>query len=138
MNQVAPMTGQFQPAVHLLVSEFDSLTALALRIEQVQPALAELLLAELQRAELHAPFDMPADTIVMNSFIDFIDEGNGTQRTVQLVYPSDADIEASRVSILTPIGAGLIGLSAGDAIAWPDRLGRERRLHIVSVRAPVT
>lgn len=137
MNQLAPMATQFQPAVHLLVSEFESLTALALRIEHAQPALAELLLAELQRAELHAAFDMPADTIVMNSFIDFIDEGNGTQRTVQLVYPSDADIEASRVSILTPIGAGLIGLSAGDAIVWPDRLGHERRLRIVSVRAPV-
>jgi len=136
MNQLAPVATHFQPAVHLLVSEFESLTALALRIEHAQPALAELLLAELQRAELHAAFDMPADIIVMNSFIDFIDEGNGTQRTVQLVYPSDADIEASRVSILTPIGAGLIGLSAGDAILWPDRQGHERRLRIMSVRAP--
>ena len=60
MNQLAPMAAQFQPAVHLLVSEFESLTALALRIEHAQPVLAELLLAELQRAELHAPFDMPA------------------------------------------------------------------------------
>ncbi len=45
---------------------------------------AELLLAELQRAELHAPDDMPANTVVMNAFIDFVDQGNGTQRTVQL------------------------------------------------------
>lgn len=79
---------------------------------------------------------MPANTVVMNAFIDFIDEGNETQRTVQPVYPSDADIEAGRVSILTPIGAGLIGLSTGDAILWPDRRGHERRLRIMSVRAP--
>ncbi len=100
------------------------------------PALAELLLAELQRAQLHAPDDMSAHTVVMNAFIDFIDEGNGTQRTVQLAYPSDADIEAGRVSILTPIGVGLIGLSTGDAILWPDRQGHERRLRIMTVRAP--
>lgn len=136
MNHLAPVAAQGQPAVHLLISECDSLSALALRIEHTQPALAELLLAELQRAELHAPDDMPANTVVMNAFIDFIDKGNGTQRTVQLVYPSDADIEAGRVSILTPIGAGLIGLSRGDAILWPDRQGHERRLRIISVRAP--
>ncbi|MEO9132163.1 MAG: nucleoside diphosphate kinase regulator [Sphingomonas sp.] len=123
------------PAVHLIDSECEALTALALGIEHTQPGLAELLLTELERAELHPINDLPADTVAMNSVIDFVDEGNGTQRTVQLVYPPDADIETGRISILTPIGAGLIGLSTGDAIVWPDRLGHERRLRIVSVRA---
>ena len=72
----------------------------------------------------------------MGSRVEFIDEGNGIRRTVTLVFPAEANIEAGRVSILTPIGAGLIGLAAGDAIVWPDREGHERRLRIVSVRPP--
>ncbi len=72
----------------------------------------------------------------MNSRIDFIDEGTGARRTVQLVYPLDADIAAGRVSILTPIGAGLIGMTAGYSIRWPDRDGRDRLLRIVSVTPP--
>jgi regulator of nucleoside diphosphate kinase len=54
---------------------------------------------------------------------------------VKLVYPQDADIEAGRISILTPIGAGLIGLAQGDSIVWPDRDGQERILRIVRVEA---
>jgi len=52
---------------------------------------------------------------------------------VQLVYPADADIDAGKVSILTPVGAGLIGLRAGQAIAWPDRDGRARTLRVLGV-----
>ncbi|WP_296220348.1 GreA/GreB family elongation factor, partial [uncultured Sphingomonas sp.] len=55
------------------------------------------------------------------------------RRMVELVYPGDADIAQGRVSILTPIGAGLIGMRAGRSISWPDRDGRERLLRIVSV-----
>ena len=72
--------------------------------------------------------------MAMNSRIDFIDEGTGARRTVQLVYPRDA--AAGRVSILTPIGAGLIGMTAGSSIRWPDRYGHDRLLRIVSVTPP--
>ena len=42
-------------------------------------------------------------------------------------------IPAGRVSILTPIGAGLIGMVAGSSIRWPDRDGSNRLLRIVEV-----
>jgi regulator of nucleoside diphosphate kinase len=53
-----------------------------------------------------------------------------------LVYPAEADIEAGRISILTPVGAGLIGLAEGASILWPDRDGHERRLRIIAVTPP--
>ena len=95
-----------------------------------------MLLAELDRAELCEPGELPEQTVVMNARIDFIDDGNGARRTVQLVYPRDADIAAGRISILTPIGAGLIGMTAGSSIRWPDREGHDRLLRIVSVTPP--
>ena len=61
----------------------------------------------------------------------------GEDRTVTLVFPAEADIEAGKVSILTPIGTALIGLTAGQSIDWTARDGRVHRLTVESVDAPV-
>jgi regulator of nucleoside diphosphate kinase len=53
-----------------------------------------------------------------------------------LVYPKSADIEAGRISVLTPIGAALIGLSAGQAISFATPSGELRSLTVVEVRQP--
>jgi regulator of nucleoside diphosphate kinase len=50
-----------------------------------------------------------------------------------LVFPGQADIAAGKISILTPIGAALIGLSQGQSIDWKTRDGRSRQLTILSV-----
>lgn len=125
-----------RPAIHLTSSECDILSQLALSAEHKHPRSSAMLLAELDRAELCEPGELPDQTVAMNSRIDFVDEGTGTRRTVQLVYPHDADIAEGRVSILTPVGAGLIGMSAGCSIRWPDRDGHDRMLRIVSVTPP--
>lgn len=104
--------------------------------EHRHPHSSAILLAELNRAELCELGELPQQTVAMNSRIDFVDEGTGARRTVQLVYPRNADIAAGRVSILTPIGAGLIGMTAGSSIRWPDRDGHDRLLHIVRVMPP--
>ena len=58
---------------------------------------------------------------------------NGAERTLKLVYPQDADIEAGRISILSLVGAGLLGLKPGQSILWPDRTGKQRALRIIEV-----
>jgi regulator of nucleoside diphosphate kinase len=122
-----------RPAIYLIAAECEALSELALSAERRHPHASALLLSELDRAEICEPEEMPEQTVVMNSRIDFVDEGTGARRIVQLVYPQDADITEGRVSILTPIGAGLIGMRAGCSIRWPDRDGRNRPLRIVSV-----
>ena len=59
---------------------------------------------------------LPADVVTMHSTVEFEDAANETRRTVQLVYPGDADISAGHVSLLTPVDTGLIGLSVGHGI----------------------
>lgn len=122
-----------RPPIHLLEDEADKLANLAISIEQRQPEVAELLLSEIERAKIHKPGKLPPATIAMLSTVEFVDEGSGTSRTVQLVYPPDANIDEGRISILTLVGAGLIGLSEGQSILWPDRENHERRLRIVKV-----
>ncbi|WP_373045797.1 nucleoside diphosphate kinase regulator [Vulgatibacter sp.] len=96
-------------------------------------AAAEALEAELARAQVVAPEEIPADVVTMNSRVRFVDETNGSEREATLVYPQDASAAEGRISILAPIGAALIGLRAGDSIDWPMPNGRSKRLRIVEV-----
>ena len=125
-----------RPPIHLLASEADILSDLALQAEQRYPVVVAMLLAEIERAELHDQASLPDDVVTLGSTVGYWDEGSNTRRTIKIVMPALADSESGRVSVLTPVGAGLIGLSVGQLIDWPDAEGRERRLTVVSVRQP--
>lgn len=125
-----------RPPVHMIDSEADALTSLALGIEDRLPEVSTLLLDEISRANIHTAERMPADVVTMRSTVSFTDEASGAERSVQLVYPKDADISAGKISILTLIGAGLIGLREAQSIVWPDRSGHERVLRITRVTQP--
>jgi regulator of nucleoside diphosphate kinase len=94
-------------------------------------ALAERLGAELDRAVVVER--LPQGVVAPGSRVRFEDERTRTVREAVLVYPSGADASAGRVSVLAPIGAALLGLAAGDAIAWPLPDGREARIRILAV-----
>ncbi len=96
------------------------------------PEVADELLFELERAEFRPSPDLSADIVRMNSTVEF-ETDKGTRLVLQLVYPEKADIAAGRISILTPIGTALIGLSIGQTMTWVDRDGQSRQLRIVAV-----
>lgn len=126
--------GHARPPIHLLATESDMVASLALRAEHRQPVVAAMLLEEIERAELHGPDTLPDGAVTLGSEVDFIDENTNQVRTVQLVIPGDANIAYGRISILTPMGAALYGLLAGQSIDWPDLEGHERRIKILRVR----
>lgn len=123
-----------RPTIHLIDSEAETLTDLALEVEHQLPQVSALLLTEIGRARLYKASAIPAEVVTMHSTVTYRDEASGVERTVQLVYPVDADITAGRISILTPIGVGLLGLREGASIPWPDRSGRKRKLTITKVQ----
>ena len=125
-----------RPPIHLLDSESDVVGSLALQAEHRQPVVAAMLLAEIERAELHDQTSLPDNVVTLGSQVDFIDEKTHQLRTVRLVMPAEANIAIGQISILTPMGAGLYGLMAGQSIDWPDLEGRDRRLRILAVKQP--
>ncbi len=129
-------TAAKRPPVHLVDSEADAISNLAWNIRDRSPDVCVLLLEEIERARLCKRSALPADVVTMFSQVDYVDERSGAERRVELVYPSQADALLGRISILTLVGAGLIGLKAGHAICWPDREGRRRNLTITAVRQP--
>jgi regulator of nucleoside diphosphate kinase len=124
-----------RPSIIMSRSDARRLTALAEDMEHASPQAANMLLDEIERAKVLPDHKVPEDVVRMHSTVRFVDEAHGHERTVELVYPHEADIEAGRISVLTPIGAGLIGLRTDQVITWPDREGHERRLRVVAVRA---
>ena len=128
--------GDVRPPLHLLASESDLVAGLALQAEHRNPVVAAMLLEEIERAELHEADTMPTDAVMLGSEVSFVDERSKRMRTVKLVLPVDANIAEGRFSIMTPMGAALYGLRAGDAIDWPDNDGNARRITIKRVSQP--
>ena len=126
-------TGEARPQIHLLASESDLVAGLALQVEDRQPAVAAMLLDEIERAQLHDVETLPEDAVRLGSDVDFVDEKTSQLRKVRLVVPALANIAEGRMSILTPMGAALDGVRTGDSIDWPDLDGRSRRIRIVRV-----
>ena len=122
-----------RPPIHMIDSQADMIADLAYNAEARLPQVSALLIEEIDRAKIYAADKIPADVVTMGATVEFVDEHSGADRTVQLVLPGEADIAAGRVSILTPVGAGLIGMREGQTITWPDRDGQERQLRIVKV-----
>lgn len=121
-----------RPRIHMIDAEAETLTDLALSVERRMPAVSALLLREAERARLHRAADIPADVVIMGSVVEFLDESSDDRpRSITLVYPADADISQGRISILTPVGAALIGLRSGQSILWPDRC-----ITVLKVRHP--
>ena len=122
----------------IIVSDTDQrrLTILATDALQRFPEVAEELLSEMERADVVTAEAIPPNVVQMGSDVVF-ESDNGETRRVRLVFPGQADIAAGRISILTPIGAALIGLSEGQSIAWKTRDGRSRQLTILAVEGMV-
>jgi regulator of nucleoside diphosphate kinase len=125
-----------RPPIMLTEAEAETLSALAIAAERSSPLSSRMLLEELDRAQSCDPSDLPDDVAIMGSSVTFLDEASGATHRVQLVYPGDADAEAGRISILTPLAAGLIGLRSGQGISWPNRAGQHRLLKVIDVTQP--
>ncbi|HEY9201837.1 MAG TPA: nucleoside diphosphate kinase regulator [Gammaproteobacteria bacterium] len=93
----------------------------------------EELEAEIARADIVDPEDMPSTVITMNSTVKFKVESSPEDFTLTLVYPKDLDASSSKISILAPVGSALIGLSVGDSIEWPKPGGGVIRVRVEDV-----
>lgn len=130
---MAPETKRHRkPAIVVTKTDHERLSRLAESHVTRNPEVSEELLIELDRARIVKDDKIGADVVRMGSTLRFTSD-LGEDRTVTLVFPGEADIAANRISILTPIGAALIGLSAGQSIDWVARDGRVHRLHVEDV-----
>lgn len=119
-----------KPAITVSRTDHVRLTRLAEVLANRNPELADELLTELERARVVADSRLPHDVVGIGSTLRFT-TSSGEDRTASLVLPGEADIAAGKISILTPIGVALIGLSPGQSMDWT---GRDGRVHALTVK----
>ncbi|MBP7002228.1 nucleoside diphosphate kinase regulator [Amaricoccus sp.] len=121
------------PDIVLDATQADRLAAAAEGALRQLPEVAGRLLDEIARARVVAPGELPANVVGLGREATYRDEATGRETSVVLVMPPEADIANARVSVLTPIGVALIGLSAGASFDWRTRNGETRRLTVTRV-----
>ena len=98
---------------------------------RLRELVADHALAEELELAIVVPSDrIPKNVVTMNSRLIYADESTGQTREVELVYPSEADPVAGRISVLAPVGCALLGLSAGQSIDWNLPSGQVHRLRV--------
>lgn len=123
------------PCITLRNTDRERLNLLAVAAAEKYPVTADFLAREIERATVVPDSDPLPGTVGMESDVTFRDDISGREKHVTLVYPPAADVEAGRISVLTPIGAALIGLSAGQSIEFETPSGQPRSLTVIEVGA---
>lgn len=77
---------------------------------------ARELESELSRAGIVDPKLISDKTVTMNSKV--LLSLDGEERSVTLVYPTEADVIENKISILSPIGTAILGYDEGSLITW--------------------
>jgi regulator of nucleoside diphosphate kinase len=124
---------KLRPEIFITDRRYSELNRLANASLRRTPHVAELLLSELERAEIVPNQALPGNIVDLGSWVTFKDDDSGEIQLVQIVYPHEVDITNGKISILTPVGAALLGLSEGQAIDCPTLDGRARRLRVLGV-----
>lgn len=122
------------PKVTINADELAHIESLAEGAMSRNPDLADRLLDELGRARIVKPAKMPENVVSIGRTVTYRDEATAQVKSVTLVYPEDADIDRQRVSVMTPIGVALLGLSEGATFFWDTREGERRTLTVIQVK----
>ena len=124
---------EMKPPIAIDANHFARLFALSSLTNGSMTEVCEYLREELDRARVLPAEKLRPDIVSLGSQVEFRDEQTGKIQEIILVYPLDADIARRRVSVLTPVGAALLGLSVNQTISFRTRTGERRELTVLKV-----
>lgn len=124
---------EMRPPIAIDANHFARLSALSSLTSGPMIDVCEYLREELDRAHVLPAEKLRPDIVSLGSQVEFRDEQTGKIQEIILVYPFDADIARRRVSVLTPVGAALLGLSVNQTISFHTRSGEKRELTVLKV-----
>ncbi|HJP91621.1 MAG TPA: nucleoside diphosphate kinase regulator [Pyrinomonadaceae bacterium] len=120
---------QKMAGIYITEPDYDRLSALIEKTRErngVDREYLNKLEAELDRAEILDAKDIPANVITMRSTVRLKDLVSGDENTYSLVFPTEADFNQGKISVLAPIGTAILGYKCGDTIEWTVPSGLRR------------
>ncbi|MDV5060611.1 nucleoside diphosphate kinase regulator [Vibrio diabolicus] len=118
-------------SIYISSLDMNRITALLDKMPNIAAELVELE-AELDRAMVLEPEQMPDNVVTMNSTVEFKFAGEDRTMTKTLVYPSELK-SSDDISIFAPVGSALIGLSVGQKLEWPMPNNQVKTIEIVDI-----
>jgi len=107
------------PAIALTASDYPRLEKLARVAAQQGDMDAMFLLVEINRAEIVPDDDGGIESIVtIGSWVTYLTDWGIPRKTVQLVWPEDRTSDLAQISVLSGLGAALVGLRIGDQMPY--------------------
>ena len=133
MNANAHVTSSLPP-ITMTIGNFRDLHSLLRARAGERSWNADAILArELQRSILMHDSQIPANVATMRSRVKFRIEGTDLTQTATLVYPSESHLYADAISVLTPLGSAILGLSEGQSIPHTTPDGTSVRITVLYV-----
>lgn len=117
--------------VILCETDYKKLTEIVV-LDKKAEETGNTLAHELSRATVVKDEEFPEGNVRIGSFVRILDVDAKKERDFKVVMPADADIQARRISILTPMAAAIIGFKAGDQVQWKMPSGM-KTLKVVEV-----
>jgi regulator of nucleoside diphosphate kinase len=93
------------------------------------PRLADLL----DVADVLRPPEIPQDIVTMNSEVELEDLRTQHRQKLTVCYPADAEPGAGFVSVLSPVGSGVLGLHTGAVAQWQMPGGGMGEARIIAI-----
>jgi len=94
--------------------------------------VGQSLQSALERA-IMTPDKSARKFVRLGSVVAYEDLATGAVRRLKLCLPEEASLDDRRLSVLTPVGAALIGASAGQVFEYAVADNRVRRLQVLEV-----
>ena len=120
--------------VERTLTQSDHLRLMRLLVQRERLPGAEALQEMLDTSDVVASRAVPATVVTMHSRVLLEDPvRGGAPYELALCYPDEADAAAGAISVLSPVGAALLGLSAGETARWttPGGDGAARILSVL-------
>jgi regulator of nucleoside diphosphate kinase len=93
----------------------------------------EPLVRQLIRARIVEEDEIPATIVTMGSRVEYCDSAGCKNHVGTLVYPDEREFYDDALSVLTPVGAALLGLSEGGSSLYAGSDGRRKTISVVSI-----
>jgi regulator of nucleoside diphosphate kinase len=124
-----------RPPLIIPVSDLRSLREVVVAAQPPHPraAVAAWLAEELDRATVVPPEVVPAQVVTMHTRVAYRDDVTDHVRRATLVFPGEEDASGPALSVLSPVGAALLGLSEGQSIRWRTASGGFRGVTVLRV-----
>ena len=93
---------------------------------------ARALQRELERAHIVPLSEVPPDVITMSSRAELLDLDTNERMEFTVVFPEEANLSEGKISVLAPVGTGMLGYRVGHTFEQQAPFG-VRRLKVLAV-----